>query len=68
MPTLLGRGTQTTHDYLYWEFHEGGFSQAVLLEGRWKGIRLKSPAASIQIYDLALDPGERPIPPPGAGR
>ncbi|MFO7692084.1 MAG: arylsulfatase [Vicinamibacterales bacterium] len=58
VPTLAGRGAQATHPYLYWEFYEGGFSQAVLLDGRWKGIRLKSPAAPIQIYDLASDPGE----------
>jgi arylsulfatase A-like enzyme len=58
VPTLLGRGTQATHEYLYWEFYEGGFSQAVLLEGRWKGIRLKSLAASIRLYDLASDPAE----------
>ena len=58
VPALLGRGTQATHDYLYWEFYESGFNQAVLLEGRWKGIRLKSPAAPIQLYDLASDPGE----------
>jgi arylsulfatase A-like enzyme len=59
VPTLLGRGTQATHPYLYWEFYEGGFSQAVLLDGRWKGIRLKSPAAPIQLYDLAHDPAEQ---------
>jgi arylsulfatase A-like enzyme len=58
VPTLLGRGTQAKHEYLYWEFYEGGFSQAVLLEGRWKGIRLESPAAPIRLYDLASDPGE----------
>ncbi len=58
VPTLLGRGTQATHPYLYWEFYEGGFSQAVLLDGRWKGIRLKSPLAPIQLYDLAADPAE----------
>ena len=58
VPTLLGRGAQARHDYLYWEFYESGFSQAVLLEGRWKGVRLKSPAAPIQIYDLAIDSGE----------
>jgi arylsulfatase A-like enzyme len=59
VPTLLGRGTQATHEYLYWEFYESGFDQAVLLEGRWKGIRLKSPAAPIQLYDLASDPAEQ---------
>jgi arylsulfatase A-like enzyme len=58
VPTLLGRGAQAKHDYLYWEFYEGGFSQAVLLDGRWKGIRLKSPAAPIQLYDLASDAAE----------
>ncbi|MCX6951843.1 MAG: arylsulfatase [Verrucomicrobia bacterium] len=57
--TLLGRGEQTAHRYLYWEFYEGGVSQAVLLEGRWKGLRLKSPTARIALYDLAADPGER---------
>jgi len=59
VPTLVGRGAQAAHDYLYWEFYEGGFSQAVLLEGRWKGIRLKSPEAPIQLFDLAGDVGER---------
>ena len=59
VPTLLGRGDQPKHDYLYWEFYEGGVSQAVLLEGRWKGLRLKSPAAPVALYDVAADPGER---------
>jgi len=58
VPVLLGRGVQAKHEYLYWEFYEGGFSQAVLLDGHWKGIRLKSPAAPIQLYDLAADPAE----------
>ncbi len=58
VPALLGRGAQARHEYLYWEFYESGFDQAVLLEGRWKGIRLKSPAAPMQVYDLASDPGE----------
>ena len=59
MPTLLGRGEQTKHDYLYWEFYEGGVSQAVLLGDRWKGIRLKSPTAPMALYDLVTDLGER---------
>lgn len=58
VPALLGRGAQAKHDYLYWEFYESGFDQAVLLGGRWKGIRLKSPSVPMQIYDLASDPGE----------
>jgi arylsulfatase A-like enzyme len=57
-PALLGMGVQKKHDSLYWEFHEGGASQAVLLEGRWKGIRLKRRDAPIQLHDLESDPGE----------
>lgn len=58
-PTLLGRGSQAKHDYLYWEFYEEGVSQAVLLDGRWKGIRLKSVTAPLQLYDLTTDPAEQ---------
>ncbi|HVK59612.1 MAG TPA: arylsulfatase [Candidatus Kapabacteria bacterium] len=49
---------QRHHHHLYFEFHEGGFSQAVILDGRWKGIRMKRLDAPIQIYDLHTDPGE----------
>jgi arylsulfatase A-like enzyme len=59
LPTLLGRGTQAQHEYLYWEFYEGGVSQAVLVEGRWKGIRLKTQSAPIQLFDLASDTAEQ---------
>ena len=58
VPTLLGRGEQAKHEYLYWEFYEGGVSQAVLLEGRWKGLRLKSTEAPVALYDVTADPGE----------
>jgi arylsulfatase A-like enzyme len=44
---------------LYWEFHEGGFSQALLIDGKWKAIRLKRPQAPIAIYDLDNDIGEK---------
>jgi arylsulfatase A-like enzyme len=42
----------------YWEFHEGGFSQAVIMDDRWKAIRLKRRDAPVQIYDLENDAGE----------
>jgi arylsulfatase A-like enzyme len=59
VPILMGRtAAQKKHDYLYWEFHEGGFTQGVLIDGRWKGIRLKRLDAPIQVYDLQTDPGE----------
>jgi arylsulfatase A-like enzyme len=57
-PTLLASGSQAEHDYLYFEFHERGVDQAVILDGRWKGLRLKNPAEPIALYDLANDIGE----------
>jgi arylsulfatase A-like enzyme len=58
VPTLLGRPGQKAHEYLYWEFYEQGVSQAVLMDGRWKAIRLKTPTAPIELYDLSNDPAE----------
>jgi arylsulfatase A-like enzyme len=57
LPTLTGKGGQKAHEYLYWEFHEGGFKQAVRY-GRWKGIK---PAADkpVQLFDLTADVAEK---------
>jgi arylsulfatase A-like enzyme len=41
---------------LYWEFHEGGFMQAVRL-GDWKGVR-HGLNGKIELYDLATDEAE----------
>ncbi len=60
VPELLARpGGQPAHEFLYWEFHEGGFSQAALYAGRWKGIRSGRPEAPIVLYDLQQDVGEK---------
>jgi arylsulfatase A-like enzyme len=56
VPTLLGQ-TQKPHDYLYWEFHEGGFHQAVR-QGDWKLVRQK-PKFELELYNLRDDIGER---------
>lgn len=57
--TLLGAKIKPpTRPVLYWEFHEGGFSQAVLMDERWKAIRLKRREAPVALYDLANDLGE----------
>lgn len=60
VPTLLGRPGQRKHEFLYWEFYEQGVSQAVLLDGRWKAMRLRTPTAPIELYDLASDLAEKP--------
>jgi len=59
-PVLLGREeTQRRHEFLYWEFHEGGFRQAALYQGRWKGIRSGGPDAPVVLHDLEEDLGEK---------
>ncbi|RPD41160.1 arylsulfatase [Chitinophaga barathri] len=61
LPTLLGKGAQKQHDYLYWEFHEDGGRQAVRA-GKWKAVRQKvktDPNGPIELYDLAKDPEEK---------
>jgi arylsulfatase A-like enzyme len=47
---------QPGHEFLYWEFHERGFQQAVR-SGRWKAVRL-SARGPLELYDLDADPGE----------
>lgn len=60
LPTLLGKtDEQAKHEFLYWEFHEGGFKQAALYQGRWKGIRKDAPDAPIALYDLETDIAEK---------
>lgn len=60
VPTLLGQSRQQkSHEFLYWEFHERGFKQAALFQGRWKGIRSGRPDAPIALYDLHTDLGEK---------
>lgn len=57
LPTLIGKGKQLKHEYLYWEFHENGGKQA-LRYGNWKGIRLNvgRPENTIfELYDLSKD-------------
>jgi arylsulfatase A-like enzyme len=55
-PTLLGHAQTNQPGHLYWEFHEGGFQQAVRL-GDWKGIR-NGTNAPLALYDLKTDPRE----------
>lgn len=56
MVRALRGQAQPTHEFLYWEFHERGFQQAVRM-GNWKAVRLKA-GAPLELYDLAGDPAE----------
>ena len=60
VPTLLGQtDQQPEHEFLYWEFHERGFRQAALYQGRWKGHRSGGTEEPIRLYDLANDIAEQ---------
>jgi arylsulfatase A-like enzyme len=56
LPVLRGRRQQPEHEYLYWEFHEGGYAQAARM-GRWKAVR-HGTSGPIELYDLQSDVGE----------
>ena len=57
MARALRGESQRPHDFLYWEFHERGFQQAVRM-GEWKAVRLKKDAP-LELYNLPSDPGEQ---------
>ena len=62
LPTLTGGAQQIPHEFLYWEFPEGGQQQALIFGegGRWKAIRpaLRNNPDRFELYDLLADPGE----------
>ena len=55
LPALTG-GEQRPHQHFYWEFHEGGFQQAVR-EGDWKLVR-QLPKMQPELFNLKDDLGE----------
>lgn len=60
VPVLIGKAeAQPKHEFLYWEFHEGGFKQAALYQGRWKGIRMGGPDSPVQLFDQQNDVAEK---------
>jgi arylsulfatase A-like enzyme len=59
-PTLLGKGKQRRHEFLFWDFNGYGGQQAVRL-GDWKGLRrnLHRGNTKLELYNLATDIGEQ---------
>ena len=57
VPTFLGKPQTNQHDFLYWEFHERGFQQAVRM-GDWKAVRPQA-GEPIELYNLKTDIGEK---------
>ncbi|MEM1297177.1 MAG: arylsulfatase, partial [Verrucomicrobiota bacterium] len=61
VPTLLGKGKQLEHAYLYWEFYERGGRKAARF-GKWKAVQNnmgKNPDAPIELYDLEASSTEQ---------
>ena len=56
LQSLLLGGRAPRRGPLYWEFHEGGFAQAVRM-GNWKAVR-KGAGGRVELYDLKTDVGE----------
>ncbi|MDB6112501.1 MAG: N-acetylgalactosamine-6-sulfatase [Pedosphaera sp.] len=57
LPTLMGKTQTNRHEFLYWEFHEGGFKQAVRM-GDWKAVR-HGVDGPLELYNLKADLGEQ---------
>ena len=57
LPALLGQPQTNRHEFLYWEFHERGFEQAVRM-GDWKAVRPQA-GAPLELYNLSTDLGEK---------
>ncbi|WP_339683720.1 arylsulfatase [Gimesia maris] len=57
LPTLLGKGKQPEHEYLYWEYTRGKIRSRAIRQGNWKAVqnRMNQP---IELYDLGTDIGE----------
>jgi arylsulfatase A-like enzyme len=57
VPTLLGQPQTNRHEFLFWEFHERGFQQAVRY-GDWKAVR-REPDKPLELFDLKKDTSEK---------
>lgn len=56
MLSVLFGGKNPQHKFLYWEFHEGSFAQAVRMND-WKAVR-HGFGGVIELYNLKIDPKE----------
>jgi arylsulfatase A-like enzyme len=60
LPALKNQATKARKDFMYWEFYEKGFKQAIR-KGNWKAIRFYRAGKPdhTELYNLAEDMGEK---------
>jgi arylsulfatase A-like enzyme len=60
LPVLKNQSVKEQHEYLYWEFYENGFKQAVRKDS-WKAIRFykDSKPHHTELYNLSEDESEQ---------
>jgi arylsulfatase A-like enzyme len=56
-PEIIGKGLPENDRFMYWEFHEGGFFQAVRWHN-WKAVR-EGIDGKLELYNLANDEAEQ---------
>lgn len=57
LPALYGQTQTNKHEFFYWEFHEGGFKQAVRMDD-WKAVRFGTDGP-MELYNLKTDLAEK---------
>ena len=61
LPTMISKGEQIKHDFMYWEFPSYGGQVAIRI-GNWKVVRqnlTNGKPATLELYDLKKDPTEQ---------
>jgi len=61
VPTLLQKGKQKQHEYLYWESHHGRGGTKAVRMGKWKALGIvdqKQNFKRFMLFDLSNDIGE----------
>jgi len=57
LPEILNQSMPESDRFMYWEFHEGGFYQAVRWQN-WKAVK-SGVEGQLELYNLASDPSEQ---------
>jgi arylsulfatase A-like enzyme len=54
---LLNKNVKETHEFLYWEFHERGYDQAIRYKN-FKAVKRSDNQLKMELYDIKNDPSE----------